>query len=296
MTSRSDAVLLSVHEDSLQRYLYGIAGRFDSVAGLQHFSAPGRWPACVSMRPALQLWAAAANGAALEDALPIAAAFDLFDQFMLLHDELADAKAMTIGRWGLGPGLNAGDALYALAFRMLAGDVVQPSRRLAAARLVGEAVLAALDGSDCVPSARCALTGAAMNTPCRYRRNAAFGRRCVCECRPRIPSGRSGKRCRFGAAVRARSGRAAAALHAFQRPRRLRGGCCVRCATSGLVAERRLARRSIFGSISSATELPRASRPVSKHSPSSTARCPNSISTTSISPSIFLGSGFARRC
>lgn len=164
MTSRSDAVPLSAHEDSLRGYLHGIAGRFDSVAGaiIAQRLADGR--ARASMRPALQLWAAAANDGALEDALPIAAAFDLFDRFMLLHDELADPAAATIARWGLGQSLNAGDALYALAFRMLAGDVSQPARRLAAARLVGEAVLAAVDGSDCVPLTRCALTGAAMKS------------------------------------------------------------------------------------------------------------------------------------
>jgi geranylgeranyl pyrophosphate synthase len=162
MTSRSNAVPLSAYEDSLQRYLHGIAGRFDSVAGAIIAQRLRTGRARASMRPALQLWSAAANDGALDDALPIAASFDLFDEFMLLHDELADPGAAAIERWGLGQSLNAGDALYALAFRMLAGDVSQPSRRLAAARLVGEAVLAALDGSDRVPAPRSGLTGAAM--------------------------------------------------------------------------------------------------------------------------------------
>jgi len=108
------------------------------------------------------LWACAANGGDTGEALPVAAAFDLFDRFMLLHDELADVSAEPITRWGLGQSLNAGDALYALAFRMLASDVGNPERRLEAARIAGEAVLEAIEGRETTMEGRCALTGAAL--------------------------------------------------------------------------------------------------------------------------------------
>jgi geranylgeranyl diphosphate synthase type I len=110
----------------------------------------------------LLLWACAANGGDIADALPVAAAFDLFDRFMLLHDELADGSAEPIARWGLGQSLNAGDALYALGFRMLASDVGHPERRLEAARIAGEAVLEAIEGRETAMEGRCALTGAAL--------------------------------------------------------------------------------------------------------------------------------------
>jgi geranylgeranyl pyrophosphate synthase len=80
---------------------------------------------------------------------------------LLLHEELT-RDCPTVARWGLGQSLNAGDALYALAFRSLAADVVNPARRLHAARLVGEAVLEAIacDSDDVERAA--VLTGAAV--------------------------------------------------------------------------------------------------------------------------------------
>lgn len=107
------------------------------------------------------MWATAALGGEVADALPVAAAFDLFDRFLLLHDELSHDGTETIERWGLGQSLNAGDALYALAFRTLASDVVNPERRLQSARLVGNAVLEAIEGHG-ERARSAALTGAAL--------------------------------------------------------------------------------------------------------------------------------------
>jgi geranylgeranyl diphosphate synthase type I len=87
----------------------------------------------------------------LQDALPVAAAVDLFDRFMWLHDELVagtsdgDAASL-VARWGLGQSLNAGDALYALALRTLAQDVIDVERRSAVASSLGRAVLEAIEG------------------------------------------------------------------------------------------------------------------------------------------------------
>ncbi len=160
MTSLSDAVPLSAHRDSLARYLAEIGFTFESVAGkiIAERLEPGfvRDP----LRACLLLWAACANGGQLSDALPVAAAFDLFDRFMLLHDELAEGAGETAARWGVGQSLNAGDALYAVAFRCLAADAIVAPNRLDAARLAAEAVLAALE-SDPAQSRR-VLTAAAM--------------------------------------------------------------------------------------------------------------------------------------
>ncbi|MGA2760089.1 MAG: hypothetical protein ABSF08_07210 [Candidatus Cybelea sp.] len=153
---------LSAHRASLERYLSEIVFPFDSVAGR---IIAERLPISYArdpVRPCLLLWACAANGGDTADALPVAAAFDLFDRFMLLHDELADVRAETIVRWGLGQSLNAGDALYALAFRSLASDVGNPMSRLQVARLVGEAVLEAIEAREGAMEGRCALTGAAL--------------------------------------------------------------------------------------------------------------------------------------
>lgn len=152
---------LGEHRASVFEYLRGVALAPRSVACA--IIEERRPPADDRplLRPSLVLWAAAACGSDLRDALPVAAAFDLFDRFMLLHDELVDAPAQSspespVARWGLGQSLNAGDALYALALRTLARDVVHPERRLRAASLVTRAVLEAIEGrtSDIEAGAR----------------------------------------------------------------------------------------------------------------------------------------------
>lgn len=145
MTALRDPIPLSSHRACIARYLRGIVSSAGSVsARIIEERLPERY-AGDALRPSLVLWACAAGNGNFADALPVAAAFDLFDRFLLLHDELADESAAgTVARWGLGQSLNAGDALYALAFRSLASDVSEPSRRLQAARLVGQAVLEAI--------------------------------------------------------------------------------------------------------------------------------------------------------
>ena len=151
---------LGEHRARVLEYLRGITLPFHSVAGtiieerrlaeLDH----------LMLRPNLVLWAFKACGGgqdATGDALPVAAAFDLFDRFMLLHDELVEEDEATarpgelgestvVARWGLGQSLNAGDALYAMALRALAQDVGHPERRLRVASLVSRAVLEAIEG------------------------------------------------------------------------------------------------------------------------------------------------------
>ncbi|HEX3457366.1 MAG TPA: hypothetical protein VHR97_05375 [Candidatus Baltobacteraceae bacterium] len=145
MNRLSEHLPLSGQRTSIQRYLAGIVFSFDSVAGRIIEERMPVESARDPLRPSLVLWASDANGGDRREALPVAAAFALFDRFMLLHDELGDDSAESIGRWGLGQTLNAGDAFYALAFRTLARDVGDPARRLEAARLVGQAVLEAIE-------------------------------------------------------------------------------------------------------------------------------------------------------
>lgn len=162
MTSLHATIPLSDHRARVAEYLRGIAFSNDCVAGriiahrlpMEHARRP--------LRPSLVLWACGAAGDDVTDAVPVAAAFDLFDRFMVLHDELAESRGSTVARWGLGQSLNAGDALYAMAFRALASDVVSPPRRLKAARLVGQAVLAAIEEPAGDTSAHSGLTGAAL--------------------------------------------------------------------------------------------------------------------------------------
>jgi hypothetical protein len=160
-TTPTDPIPLRDHRVCLQEHLRGIVVAPDSVAGRIIEERLAARYTRDPVRPSLVLWACGAAGGNLADAMPVAAAFDLFDRFLLLHDELAGDSADTIARWGLGQSLNAGDALYALAFRTLASHVVNPAARLEAARIVAEAVLCAIE--ECNPLARdAALTAAAL--------------------------------------------------------------------------------------------------------------------------------------
>ena len=162
MTVIRDAVPLGNHRASIARYLRGITFPGRSVAArIIEERVPSEY-VLDPIRPSLLLWACAACDGSLGDALPVAAAFDLFDRFLLLHDELADESATIATRWGLGQSLNAGDALYALAFRSLASDVSNPRPRLEAARLVGQAVLEAIERGDGDAARDAVLTAAAL--------------------------------------------------------------------------------------------------------------------------------------
>jgi hypothetical protein len=162
MTATNDPIPLGHHRARIARYLRGVTFPDHSVAArIIEERLPSEY-IVDPVRPSLVLWACAAGDGNLEDAVPVAAAFDLFDRFLLLHDELADEVAGTVERWGLGQSLNAGDALYALAFRSLASDVLNSAGRLEAARLVGQAVLAAIEQGD-RDARNGVLTAAAMN-------------------------------------------------------------------------------------------------------------------------------------
>ncbi|MBV8198553.1 MAG: hypothetical protein JO263_10485 [Candidatus Eremiobacteraeota bacterium] len=149
-----------MHLENVDKYLRGVAFSFTSLAAriIEERRALARRDH--GLRPWLVLWSCTANGGDDRDALPVAAAFDLFDRFIVLHRELATEPVQT-SPWGLGQNLNGGDALCAVAFRTLTSDVRDSARRLAAAKVVGEAVLEAIERSDEVAE-NAALTGAAL--------------------------------------------------------------------------------------------------------------------------------------
>lgn len=77
------------------------------------------------LRPLLVTLAATAPGGQWERALPAAAAVELLHNFSLIHDDIEDASQVRRGRptvwakWGQALAINAGDAMYALAFDAL---------------------------------------------------------------------------------------------------------------------------------------------------------------------------------
>ncbi|HEV2908368.1 MAG TPA: polyprenyl synthetase family protein, partial [Candidatus Eremiobacteraceae bacterium] len=77
------------------------------------------------LRPRLVLAAASALGADLEDALPACAAIELLHNYSLIHDDIEDGDRLRHGRptvwsaFGLGHGVNCGDAVGALAYHAL---------------------------------------------------------------------------------------------------------------------------------------------------------------------------------
>lgn len=131
---------------------------FESVAGVivRERLAGEREAALLSS--VLVLWACSACGGEARSAVPVAASLSLFERSLELHAELTEDGA--IGRWGLGQGLNAGDAILAIAFRTLAEDVAEARPRLAAAHLVARAVLEAIEGRNTAIIAAAPIAGA----------------------------------------------------------------------------------------------------------------------------------------
>ena len=114
MTALPDAVPLRRSSRPLRQYLRGIAFPPGSVAGGSSTSVcPDARCLAIPLRPSLVLWACAAGNGELADALPVSAAFDLFDHFFCCTTSSPTVPRSTVERWGLGQSLNAGDALYA---------------------------------------------------------------------------------------------------------------------------------------------------------------------------------------
>lgn len=83
---------------------------------------PVQLPAGKRVRPLLTLLCCEAQGGDWRQALPAAAAIELLHNFTLIHDDIEDGDRQRRGRetlwvvWGLPQALNAGDALFTLAY------------------------------------------------------------------------------------------------------------------------------------------------------------------------------------
>jgi geranylgeranyl diphosphate synthase, type I len=104
------------------------------------------------VRPSLCLWACAACGEDAPIALPVAAAIEWFHNFTLVHDDIQDGDRTRHSRetvwslWGVAQGINAGDAMQALAFRSIATDVPDANRALRAVAVLSDAGLIVIEG------------------------------------------------------------------------------------------------------------------------------------------------------
>ncbi len=98
------------------------------------------------LRPALCLWACLAADGEVEQALPGALAIEWIHNFTLVHDDVQDGDRLRRHRptvwavWGEAQAINAGDAMCARAFELLAAGGGGPASRLAAVRILARAV------------------------------------------------------------------------------------------------------------------------------------------------------------
>ena len=104
------------------------------------------------VRPSLCLWACAACGGEVEWALGAAAAIEWFHNFTLVHDDIQDGDRKRHNRetvwslWGVPQAINAGDAMQAQAFRMIAAGADRPERALRAISALADAGLVVIEG------------------------------------------------------------------------------------------------------------------------------------------------------
>jgi geranylgeranyl diphosphate synthase, type I len=94
-------------------------------------------PAGKKLRPALALLVCKGVSGAEDAALPAAAAVELIHNFSLVHDDIQDRSELRRHRptlwslWGAAQGINAGDALFALAQVVLVQSASESSARMA---------------------------------------------------------------------------------------------------------------------------------------------------------------------
>ncbi|MDG6219927.1 MAG: polyprenyl synthetase family protein, partial [Candidatus Thermoplasmatota archaeon] len=89
---------------------------------MRHYPAAGG----KRLRPVMAIVACSAVGGDDQKALPYALALEITHNFTLIHDDLMDKDDLRRGRkavhvlWGDATAINSGDALFALAFKLLA--------------------------------------------------------------------------------------------------------------------------------------------------------------------------------
>jgi geranylgeranyl diphosphate synthase type I len=129
-------------------------------------------PAGKLVRPCLCLWACEAVGGDPAQALPLACAVEWLHNFTLVHDDIQDGDHERRHRptvwsiWGAHQGINAGDAMHALAFETLLASGPQAARQ---ARVLAGAVRRVVEG-QCLDLQQ---EGTLSATPAAYLRMAA---------------------------------------------------------------------------------------------------------------------------
>ncbi len=106
------------------------------------------------VRPFLLLLSHEAAGGNWRQALPAAVAVELIHNFSLIHDDIQDQSPTRRGRetvwhrWGAAQAINAGDALFALAFAQMGGLEAHfpPARVVEAVNVLARACLALVQG------------------------------------------------------------------------------------------------------------------------------------------------------
>jgi geranylgeranyl diphosphate synthase type I len=172
---------LRVHAEIIERFLRDHAIAPDSLIGRmagyhmgwlddhgnEVHSKSGKY-----LRPSLCLLAAQACGGEVRTALPAAAAIELVHNFTLIHDDIQDGDRLRRGRptvwsiWGTAQAINAGDALHALAFGIVADGSGDSERAAAISSLISKALLRVIDGQ----SLDLSLEGQASTSPLTYLR------------------------------------------------------------------------------------------------------------------------------
>ena len=154
---------LPVLEDEMRSVLAGDEDATAAHYGMMHYHMG--WvdadlrqvalPAGKRLRPLLCLMACEAVGGAAERAVPAAAALEILHNFSLVHDDIEDGDETRRHRptvwkvWGVPQAINAGDAMFALAFaamQRLPGRDVAPVTTLAALHIFTEMCVALTEG------------------------------------------------------------------------------------------------------------------------------------------------------
>ncbi len=153
--------MLSVYPERIAKAMREAALRPTTVTGrmsgyhmgwLDERGNPRARPTGKLIRPSLCLWACEACGGDADAAIGAATAVEWVHNFTLVHDDIQDGDRNRHGRatvwavWGVAQGINAGDALHALAFRALAEGMAEPERTMRAVSALSTATLEVVEG------------------------------------------------------------------------------------------------------------------------------------------------------
>lgn len=139
-----DAELLREVSNPLFQSYPGLESIFRYHLGLEDGSVQGK-----RIRPLIVLLSAGSVGADWRCALPSAAAVELLHNFSLIHDDIEDGSSLRRGRetvwmkWGAPLAINAGDAMFTLAFSALLrlNENVNPEAVLRSVQVLAETSL-----------------------------------------------------------------------------------------------------------------------------------------------------------